>query len=151
MIQFYIYMYILFHYRLLQDFEYSYLCHTVVLIVYLFYMMLSWNSNALATWCEELTHLKRPDAGKDWGQEEKGMTEDEMVRWHHRLNGHGFGWTPGVRDGQGVLQFTGSQRVGHDWATELNWTELKCVSANAKLLIYPAPFIPFGTVSVFLF
>ena len=35
--------------------------------------------------------LKDPDAGKDWGQEEKGMTEDEMVGWHHRLNGHGFG------------------------------------------------------------
>ena len=46
---------------------------------------------------------KDPDAGKDWGQEEKGMTEDEMVGWHHRLNGHGFGWTPGVGDGQGGL------------------------------------------------
>ena len=53
---------------------------------------------------------KDPDAGKDWGQEKKGTTEDEMVGWHHRVNGHGFGWTPG------------SQRVGHDWATELNWT-----------------------------
>ena len=42
---------------------------------------------------------KDPDAGKDWGQEEKGMTEDEMVGWHHRLNGHWFGWTPGVGDG----------------------------------------------------
>ena len=38
--------------------------------------------------------------GKIEGQEEKGMTEDEMVGWHHRLNGHGFGWTPGVGDGQ---------------------------------------------------
>ena len=46
---------------------------------------------------------KDPDAGKDWGQEEKGMTEDEMVGWHYRLNGHGFGWTPGVGDGQGGL------------------------------------------------
>ena len=36
---------------------------------------------------------KDPDTGKDWGQEEKGMTEDEMVGWHHRFNGHGFGWT----------------------------------------------------------
>ena len=43
---------------------------------------------------------KDPDAGKDWGQEEKGTTEDEMVGWHHRLNGHGFGWTPGVGDGR---------------------------------------------------
>ena len=51
----------------------------------------SWNSNTLATWCEELTHLKDPDAGKDWGQEEKGMTEDEMVGWHHQLDRHEFG------------------------------------------------------------
>ena len=46
---------------------------------------------------------KDPDAGKDWGQEEKGMTEDEMVGWHHWLNGHGFGWTLGVGGGQGGL------------------------------------------------
>ena len=46
---------------------------------------------------------KDPDAGKDWRQEEKGMTEDEMVGWHHRLNWHGFGWTLGVGDGQGGL------------------------------------------------
>ena len=44
--------------------------------------------NTLATWCEGLTHGKDPDAGKDWRQEEKGTTEDEMVGWHHRLNGH---------------------------------------------------------------
>ena len=46
---------------------------------------------------------KDPDAGKDWRQEEKGMTEDEMARWHHRLNGTEFEWTPGVGDGQGGL------------------------------------------------
>ena len=46
---------------------------------------------------------KDPDAGKDWGQEEKGKTEDEMVGWHHRLNGHGFGWTLEVGDGWGGL------------------------------------------------
>ena len=46
---------------------------------------------------------KGPGAGKDWGQEEKGMTEHEMVGWHHWLNGHGFGWTLGVGDGQGGL------------------------------------------------
>ena len=46
---------------------------------------------------------KDPDAGKDWGQEEKGTTEDEMVGWHHQHNGHGSGWTPGVGDGQGGL------------------------------------------------
>ena len=47
-------------------------------------------TNTLATWCEELTHLKSPDAGKDWRQEERGTTEDEMVGWHHWLNGHEF-------------------------------------------------------------
>ena len=43
---------------------------------------------------------KEPVVGKDWRQEEKGMTQDEMVGWHHWLNGHEFGWTPGVDDGQ---------------------------------------------------
>ena len=67
------------------------------------------------------------DAGKDWGQEEKGMTEDEMVRWHHRLNGHESGWTPGVGDGQGGLVCCSSW--GHkemDTTEWLNWTELSC-------------------------
>ena len=50
----------------------------------------SWNSNTLATWCEELTLGKDPDAGKDWRQEEQGTTEDEMVGWHHQVNGHEF-------------------------------------------------------------
>ena len=66
---------------------------------------------------------KDPDAGKDWGQE-KGTTEDEMVGWHRRLDGYEFEWTPGVGDEQGGLVCCGSwgrsQRVGHDWATELN-------------------------------
>ena len=68
---------------------------------------------------------KDPDAGKDWGQEEKGTTEDEMVGWHHRLNGHGFGWTPGVGDGQGGLACC--DLWGHkelDMTERLNWTEL---------------------------
>ena len=50
----------------------------------------SWNAETLATWCEELTHLKRPWCWKDWRCEEKGMTEDEMVGWHHQVNGHEF-------------------------------------------------------------
>ena len=68
---------------------------------------------------------KDPDAGKDWRWEEKGTTEDEMVGWHHWLNGHEFELTAWVGDGQGGLTCCsmGSQRVGHDWATELNWTE----------------------------
>ena len=67
---------------------------------------------------------KDPDAGKDWGWEEKGTTEDEIVGWHHWFNGHGFGWTTGVGDGQGGLVCFSSwgRRVGHNWVTELNWT-----------------------------
>ena len=64
---------------------------------------------------------KDPDAGKGCGQE-KGTTEAEMVGWNHRLDGHGFGWTLGVGDGQGGLACCsswGSQRVRHDWMTEL--------------------------------
>ena len=66
---------------------------------------------------------KDPDAGKDWGQEEKGTTEHEMAEWHHRLNGHGFGWTPGVGDGQGGLACCGSwARKESDTTERLNWT-----------------------------
>ena len=67
---------------------------------------------------------KDPDAGKDWGQEEKGTTEGEMVGWHHRLNGHGFGWTPGVGDGQGGLVCCSSWGRKESAMTEwLNWTD----------------------------
>ena len=66
---------------------------------------------------------KDSDAGRDWGQEEKGMTEDEMAGWHHQLDGHEFEWTLGVGDGQGGLACCDSwgRRVGYDWATELSW------------------------------
>ena len=68
---------------------------------------------------------KDPDAGKDWGQEEKGTTEDGMVGWHHRLNGHGFRWTPGIGDGQGGLACYSSWGYKESDTTErLNWTEL---------------------------
>ena len=69
---------------------------------------------------------KDPDAGKDWGQEEKGTTEDEMAGWHRRHNGHGFGWIPGVGDGQGGLARCGSWgRKELDTTKRLNWTETK--------------------------
>ena len=66
---------------------------------------------------------KDPDAGKDWGQGEKGTTEDEIAGWHHQLNGYvwvnsrSWWWT----GRPGVLQSMGLQRVEHDWVTELNW------------------------------
>ena len=68
---------------------------------------------------------KDPDAGKDWGQEEKRTTEDEMVGWHQRLNGHAFGWTLGVGDGWGGLVCYGSWgRKESDTTERLNWTEV---------------------------
>ena len=90
---------------------------------------------------------KDPDAGKDRGQEEKGTTEEEkgtteeeMAGWHHRLNGHGFWvdsgswWWTGR---PGVLRFMGSQKVGHDWVTELSWTDsMICVYHSYLLYQY---------------
>ena len=78
---------------------------------------------------------KDPDAGKYWGQEEKGMTEDEMVEWHHWLNGYEFRWTPGVGNGQGGLACYGSW--GHkesDTTEQLNWTELNMIWENLSTL-----------------
>ena len=67
---------------------------------------------------------KDPDAGKDWRQEEKGMTEDEMVEWHHRLDGHEFDQAPGVDDGQGSLVCCSPWGCKEsDMTEELNWTE----------------------------
>ena len=67
---------------------------------------------------------KDPDAGKDWGQEEKGTTEDETVGWHHRLDGHEFEWTPGVGDGQGGLACCDSWgRKESDTTEQLIWSE----------------------------
>ena len=67
---------------------------------------------------------KDSDAGRDWGQEEKGMTEDEMAGWHHRLDGREFEWTPGVGDGQGGLACCDSWGHKESDTTEwLNWTE----------------------------
>ena len=69
---------------------------------------------------------KDSDAGRDWGQEEKGTTEDEMAGWYHRLNGREFEWTLGVGDGQGGLACCDSWGCKESDTTErLNWTELK--------------------------
>ena len=67
---------------------------------------------------------KDSDAGRDWGQEEKGTTEDEMARWHHGLDGRESEWTPGVGDGQGGLAFCDSWgRKESDTTERLNWTQ----------------------------
>ena len=68
---------------------------------------------------------KDSNAGRDWGQEVKGMTEDEMAEWHHWLNGHESEWTPEVGDGQGGLVCCDSWgRKESDTTERLNWTEL---------------------------
>ena len=68
---------------------------------------------------------KDSDAGRDWGQEEKGTTEDEMAGWHHGLDGRESEWTPGVGDGQGALACCDSGGCKESDTTErLNWTEL---------------------------
>ena len=113
----------------------------------------SWSSNTLSTWWEDQRQLnpetfirrmdaeaeapilcppgektwligKDSDVGKDWGQEKKGMTEDETVGWHQGLNGHEFEQTLEVGNGQGSLVWCSpwGRRVRHDWATELNWS-----------------------------
>ena len=94
----------------------------------------SWNSNTLATSCEELTHWKDSDAGRDWGQKEKGTTEDEMAGWHHWLDGCESEWTLGVGDGQGGLAcFDSWGRKGSDMTEQLNWTD--------EHLVVPALFL----------
>ena len=81
---------------------------------------------------------KDPDAGKDWRQEEKGTTQDEMVGWRHQLNGYESEWTPGVGDGQGTLVCCGSW--GHresDTTERLSWTEMALARVNDGLLNWP--------------
>ena len=90
-----------------------------------------WNSNTLATSCKELTHWKNSDAGSDRGQEEKGMTKDEMAGWHHRLDGHEFEWILGVGDVQGDLVCCDSWGCKESGTSEwLNWTELRRVKGH---------------------
>ena len=83
---------------------------------------------------------KYSEAGSDWGQEEKGMTKDEMAGWHHRLDGREFEWTPGVGDGQGGLACCNSwAHKQSDKTEQLNWTdiELQVTELQKCLLLCP--------------
>ena len=84
---------------------------------------------------------KDSDAGRDWEQEEKGTTEDEMAGWHHRIDGHEFECTPGVGDGQGGLACCDSWGCKELDTTEwLNWTELNWLT-NSFICIFIKPHI----------
>ena len=92
----------------------------------------SWSSNTLASWLIG----KDPDAGKDWRLEEKGMTEDEMVGWPHQLNGLVFEQALGFDDGQGSLAWYSPWGCKNwTWLTELNWTELYCLSKAIRSIL----------------
>ena len=86
---------------------------------------------------------KDSDAGRDWGQEEKGTTEDEMAGWHHQLDGHKFEWTPGVGDGQGGLACCDSWGLKESDMTErLIWSDLIwCFPDFKQPTIHPPTFI----------
>ena len=80
---------------------------------------------------------KDPDARKDWKQEEKGMTEDKIFGWHHRVNGHEFEQTLGDDEGQGSLACCSPQghRVKHNWVTEQQqWQLLICGTKKKKMM-----------------
>ena len=85
---------------------------------------------------------KDPDAGRDWGQEEKGITKDEVAGWHHGLDGCESEWTPEVGDGQGGLACCDSWGLKESDITErLNWTELNwTVFSNTTVLESPLTF-----------
>ena len=69
--------------------------------------------------------LEKTDAGRDWGQEEKGTTKNEMAGWHHQLDGREFRWTLGVGNGQrGLVCCDSLGRKESDMTEQLNWTEL---------------------------
>ena len=80
---------------------------------------------------------KDPDAGRDWGQEEKGTTEDEMVGWHHWLDGRESGWTPGVGDGQEGLACCDSWGRKESNTTErLIWSDLISRIISLKIFAF---------------
>ena len=100
--------------------------------------------------------LEKTDAGRDWGQEEKGTTEDEMAGWHHRLDGCESEWIPGVGDGQGGLACCNSWgRKESDTTEQLNWTEGKkngsTTSSHQVALWFSLTVIFWGERADFLF
>ena len=84
---------------------------------------------------QRVDSLEKTDAGRDWGQENKGTTEDEMAGWHHWLDGYESEWTPGDGDGQGGLACcTSWGREESDTTEQVNWTER---NSRTKWDMYP--------------
>ena len=102
--------------------------------------------------------LKDPDAGNDWRQEEKWVTEDVMAGWHHRLNRHKFEFTPGDREGQGGLAcFCPWGLKESDMTERLNWTELRhlwniiCIFGDHSFIVFSLSGCVFWSIKAFNF
>ena len=94
---------------------------------------------------------KDPDAGKDGRREEKGTTEDEMVAWHHWLNGHEFEYTLGVGDGQGGLAcWSPWGRKESDTTEWLNWTELPLMIFLSPVMSYSSFLMSLSSVKIYV-
>ena len=101
----------------------------------------SWNSNSLSTWCEELTHWKRPDAGKDWRWEKKGTTEDEMTGSYHRLYWREF--EQALRVDEREAWHTEVLGVAKNWTLLSDWTDiLKLLLKYCFILICSGDSLP---------
>ena len=100
-------------------------------------LMLNWNSNTLAAWCKELTHVKRPwcwdrlRVGGEWDDRGWDGWMASLTQWTWVWVNSGSWWWSGRSS---VLQLMGSQRVGHDWVTELNWLDI-CIFLLEKYLL----------------
>ena len=102
---------------------------SLTLLKYIFISFLNFIIIAYTDW--RVDSLEKTGAGRDWGQEEKGTTEDKMAGWHHWLDGHESVWTSVVGDGQGGLAYFDSwdhkesdSSEQLNWTVRLNWTEL---------------------------
>ena len=94
---------------------------------------------------------KDSDAGRDWGQDEKGTTEDEMAGWHHRLDGHEFEWTLGIGDRQGGLVCCDSWgRKEPDTTERLNWTKW-LITLNISSYVTCYLYIFLDEISIYVF
>ena len=113
----------------------------------------SWNSSTWSPHAKSWLIGKDPDAGRDWGQEEKGTTKDEMAGWHHRLDGRESEWTTGVGDGQGGLACCDSWgRRESDTTQQLKWTELNLTEPVLHPIVCtissPSPLVTSNVFSV---